>query len=1094
MYTKKIIYFVSFLLTGFNWAQNVAPVLTATGNQVYCPKSQINIVTDFNIVDPDDTEMAVLNIQISQGYVQGEDLLILTGLHSTINTSWNPSQGKLSLYSSTTTTASIVDLIAATKDVVFESTSDNPVNKTFSLTIDDANYLPSTDHYYQFVPQLGITWSDARLAAENRTYFGLKGYLATITTPEEAQLSGEQASGAGWLGGTDQETEGVWKWVTGPEAGTIFWNGLSNGSAPNNAYANWNIGEPNQSGDEDYVHVTAPGIGSPGSWNDLPNAGANSGPYQPKGYIVEYGGTPGDPVLYISTSSRIYTNAITNTVPATICGSGSVNLEATASQGDVMWFDSLTASTPLFTGTVFTTPNVSSTTTYYALASLNGCVTGNRIPVTVSVLQLPVINTVTNDSVCESGSGTLSVAASAGTINWYDTQTGGTSINSGSTYITPIVNSTTTYYVDTTLNGCTSTRTPVTLTVNYIPTPTTVNPNQTFCDTEQAIISNLSVLGSDLQWYTTSSGGIPVTDTDLLTTKTYYVSQTITGCESSNRLPIQVTVYETVVLPDASTIPNLAECDTDLDGDDSNGFTTFDLTQNESILLNGKSNSNFTFQYFTDATYTTLIATPSNSFYNTIINGQTIYVRIVNNLNYACYTDTSFNIVVYPLPNILNSIILKNCDEDGIADGFTDFNLNEANQIITNNASNYTITYYLSLTHANSEISNIAAIFNNQTANTVYARVENSDGCYRITTINLQVSTTSFNPNYIKELQSCDDDNVIDGLHVFDLTQASNELIAQFPTGQNLSVLYFENLRDAQLNQNTIIQPESYTNNIPFSQTLYVRVQSNDNNACFGIGPHLLLTVNPRPEFEVDNSEMFCLDSNNPITLTTFNPRGNYTYEWKNTNGDIVSQQDYAMVNSGGSYTVVATSSFGCESFPNTFVVVESAIAQIVTDDITIVELSNNNSITINNSNNNLGIGDYEFALNNQNGPYQNDAFFENIPAGSHLLFVRDKNGCGITSIEFFILGFPAFFTPNSDGFNDFWQIKGLGSDFTNESKVTIFNRYGKLLKQINAKNEAWDGTFNGISLPNSDYWFVAELVDIEGNIKIYKGHFAIVR
>lgn len=232
-----------FFINSTVFSQNVAPTLTATGNQYYCPKSQTKIVTDFNIEDEDDTEIEALYVQISEGYINGEDTLILLGSHPNVATSWSALEGKLTIEGIASALVSYTDLIAAIKDVVFQSTSNNPTNKSFSITIGDANYLPSTGHYYEYIASYGITWTDAKIAAENRTYFGLQGYLATLTSAEEAQLAGEQAAGAGWIGGNDVGIEGVWKWVTGPEAGTVFWNGVANGSTPN--YANWNNNEPN---------------------------------------------------------------------------------------------------------------------------------------------------------------------------------------------------------------------------------------------------------------------------------------------------------------------------------------------------------------------------------------------------------------------------------------------------------------------------------------------------------------------------------------------------------------------------------------------------------------------------------------------------------------------------------------------------------------------------------------------------------------------------------------------------------------------------------------------------------------------------------
>ena len=193
------------------------------------------------------------------------------------------------------------------------------------------------------------------------------------------------------LGLYDEETENVWKWVTGPEAGLIFWNGLANGSTPNFAF--WNTGEPNNFGNsnEDYVHITAPNVGIVGSWNDLTVTGDASGDFQPKGYIVEYGGMPGDPVLNISASTSIYIPQIVSTSNEDTCPGGTVTLTATANEGTVFWYDSSTGGTLLGSGNTFTTPALNTSTTYFAAASPEGCPSINRVPVTAIINPLPVV-------------------------------------------------------------------------------------------------------------------------------------------------------------------------------------------------------------------------------------------------------------------------------------------------------------------------------------------------------------------------------------------------------------------------------------------------------------------------------------------------------------------------------------------------------------------------------------------------------------------------------------------------------------------------------------------------------------------------------
>lgn len=296
---------------------NEPPSITATGNQTFCPGDTIPVVESVEITDPDSSTLDAVYVQVTSNYDVSGDVLSLTGTHPNITASWDTSEGRLLLNGP----ATLAEFEAAISAVVFETTATvtSGETRTFSIVMNIANYLESTGHYYEYVPSEGITWTAARDAAALRTFYGLQGYLATISVQDESDLLGSQAPGAGWIGASDAALEGDWYWVTGPEAGTLFWRGGSGGTAF--GYEFWNSGEPNNSGNEDYAHITAPGVGLPGSWNDLSNTGANSGVYQPKGYLVEYGGMPGDPPypdLAATTTITVESVAPTASAPAPI--------------------------------------------------------------------------------------------------------------------------------------------------------------------------------------------------------------------------------------------------------------------------------------------------------------------------------------------------------------------------------------------------------------------------------------------------------------------------------------------------------------------------------------------------------------------------------------------------------------------------------------------------------------------------------------------------------------------------------------------------------------------------------------------------------
>ena len=145
---------------------------------------------------------------------------------------------------------------------------------------------------------------------------------------------------------------------------------------------------------------------------------------------------------------------------------------------------------------------------------------------------------------------------------------------------------------------------------------------------------------------------------------------------------------------------------------------------------------------------------------------------------------------------------------------------------------------------------------------------------------------------------------------------------------------------------------------------------------------------------------------------------------------------------------------------------------------------SNSVSVTIS------GLGDYVYSLDEENGVYQTENIFNNVSAGIHTIFVKDLNGCGITPKEVAVLGIPVFFTPNNDGYNDNWVIR-LPTNY--EGLISIYDRYGKLVKQIGSNGTGWDGTYNGNPMPSTDYWFKVEYTE-NGQRKEFKSHFSLKR
>ena len=416
---------------------------------------------------------------------------------------------------------------------------------------------------------------------------------------------------------------------------------------------------------------------------------------------------------------------------------------------------------------------------------------------------------------------------------------------------------------------------------------------------------------------------------------------------------------------------------------------------------------------------------------------------------------------------VLSNTTLAQCDDNG--DGISIFDLTKVDNLIkNNNASLSPVEYYESLPDAKAKVNPIltpAAYTNKPTIPTLFARVTNTFGCANYAQVNLVIANNSIatqNP-----IPTCDGDAIQDGLYQFDLNaQVSPQVLSGLPAG--MIVEYYLNSTDAISQKNPL--PNIFKNTTANQQTIQARIVNGPD--CYVIVPITLVVNTFNPVNFQDETAFVCLGSTTDLSVAA----GFSSYLW--STGDLTNS---ITINAAGNYSVTVTNADGCSAVKK-FVVTSSEIAIITGATITDFA-GNENSVLLEYT----GIGDYEFSLD---GSYfQDNPLFTGIAPGKYLGYARDKNGCG-SSVPYivYVLDYPRFFTPNGDGYNDFWKIKNI--DLFPNAIITIYNRYGKLLQQLNAINPSWDGKYIGKELPSDDYWFDLNF----GNEKIIKGHFSLKR
>ena len=614
-------------------------------------------------------------------------------------------------------------------------------------------------------------------------------------------------------------------------------------------------------------------------------------------------------------------------------------------------------------------------------------------------------------------------------------------------------------------------------------------------------------------------------------------------------------------------ISPISECDAGVvDGNFSNGSNAnIDLTQKIDEIFLGtsqdKNDFNFTFYksetaaFSGDLSSADYIANPTqftNDVPATFTQGdvvtQSIFVRIENKTTGCVNPHTNFDVIINPLPIITNIIpALEICDmgtkdgdlKNGLAQEI-DVSVRDIDILNTKNASEFTITYHKTQADLedlnstgidkNSYDSDPTRVTINPTTNNseeiLFIRIVNNDTecLFDQSTLTIIVNPEPNIPTNINNYSVCDndsdtfsnDDNGING--DITLNNKIDEILVNYTPVEysNFNITFYESAAQAKAGDVSVaLDPNKYQNTTN-DQPIYVRVE-NIATTCVYDDLSFLINIKPKPSFmvmgeeNIDDPRILCLN-NTPLTLEVENFAADYNYVWTNESGTEIGYDFEQEVTAGGKYTVTASDKFpdGCER-SRTFVVKESNIATLkhsfvtIVDEGNVINSENNLSISIDVINNDLGPGDYQYAIINTTEDdtrtpmigFQEEPLFENLEGGVYQIIVNDKNGCSPDAkLLVSVIQFPKFFTPNADGKNDTYVVKGVTKDFYADASINIFNRYGKLVGQEQIDSQGWNGMYQGKLLPSDDYWFNITLIPTDTTKPIInkKGNFSLLR
>ncbi|MFT4780843.1 MAG: gliding motility-associated-like protein [Pseudohongiellaceae bacterium] len=301
-----------------------------------------------------------------------------------------------------------------------------------------------------------------------------------------------------------------------------------------------------------------------------------------------------------------------------------------------------------------------------------------------------------------------------------------------------------------------------------------------------------------------------------------------------------------------------------------NDFQTFEICDNDSNSFNLNTiqpelvddSTDKNFSYYSNLADAQAMTNALDANYTYVTTSDSIFIR-VSFISTSCFAIYNFNLMINPLPVANHPADLQACD-DQLNDNVEGFNLySQNNEILgAQNASNFTVSYYLNTTEANNASNALPNSFTGQAGQTIFARVENNiTGCYSITQFDLIVNRY---PNQPNALQMCDAN--FDGFTSFDLTQSEVDLFTTI--NPDIIITYFETQDELDANSNAISNPSDYTNTSN-PQTVFIKVYNQAADCTTSVS--FDLDVNLPPAINAFEVYQACENNSNTTDLTNIN-------------------------------------------------------------------------------------------------------------------------------------------------------------------------------------------------------------------------------